>query len=44
MKIYGPDGRPLTKPLDASAEGILYADISLDKIGETKMIADMTGN
>ncbi|KAF4603104.1 hypothetical protein EYR38_003509 [Pleurotus pulmonarius] len=42
--IYGPDGRPLTKPLDPSAEGILYADISLDKIGESKMIADMTGN
>ncbi|KAF9492682.1 carbon-nitrogen hydrolase [Pleurotus eryngii] len=42
--IYGPDGRTLTKPLESSAEGILYADISLDKIGETKMIADMTGN
>ncbi|KAL4264948.1 carbon-nitrogen hydrolase superfamily protein [Pleurotus pulmonarius] len=42
--IYGPDGRPLTESLEPSAEGILYADISLDKIGEAKMMAEMTGN
>ncbi|KAK0476821.1 carbon-nitrogen hydrolase [Armillaria novae-zelandiae] len=42
--IYGPDGSALTEPVDAGAEVIIYADISLDKIAENKIVADIMGN
>lgn len=44
MQIYGPDGSALTEPVDADAEVIIYADISLDKIAENKVVADVMGN
>lgn len=39
-QIYGPDGSTLVDPVDPGVEAILYADISLDKIDEVKLIAD----
>ncbi|KAL0951367.1 hypothetical protein HGRIS_008068 [Hohenbuehelia grisea] len=42
--IYGPDGSHLTEPVDPGVEAILYAEISLDKIAEVKIVADMMGN
>lgn len=42
--IYGPDGSTLVDPVDPRVEAILYADISLDKIDEVKLIADNQGN
>ncbi|KAK4698569.1 nitrilase, partial [Phenoliferia sp. Uapishka_3] len=42
--IYGPDGSTLVEPVDPGVEAILYADISLDKIDEVKLIADNQGN
>ncbi|ELU37431.1 nitrilase, putative [Rhizoctonia solani AG-1 IA] len=38
--IYGPDGSQLVEPVDPGVETILYADISLDKIDEVKLVAD----
>ncbi|KAG8790773.1 hypothetical protein FRC12_011055 [Ceratobasidium sp. 428] len=40
MKIYGPDGSQLVEPVDPGVEAILYAEISLDKIDEVKLVAD----
>lgn len=40
FQIYGPDGSTLVDPVDPGVEAILYADISLDKIDEVKLIAD----
>ncbi|KAG8703403.1 hypothetical protein FRC09_004182 [Ceratobasidium sp. 395] len=42
--IYGPDGSQLVEPADPGVEAILYADISLDKIDEVKLVADNQGN
>ncbi|KAF8879549.1 nitrilase [Mucidula mucida] len=42
--IYGPDGGALTEPVDPGVETIVYADISLSKIGEVKLVADTMGN
>ncbi|KAJ8454088.1 hypothetical protein ONZ45_g19441 [Pleurotus djamor] len=42
--VYGPDGSTLTKPVDPGEEAILYADISLSKIAEVKIVADTMGN
>ncbi|KAJ7583016.1 carbon-nitrogen hydrolase [Mycena floridula] len=42
--IYGPDGSQLSKTVDAGVETIVYADISLDKINEVKLVADTMGN
>ncbi|THV07653.1 carbon-nitrogen hydrolase [Dendrothele bispora CBS 962.96] len=42
--IYGPDGSTLADPVDPGQEAILYADISLDKINEVKLVADTMGN
>ncbi|KAJ8702439.1 hypothetical protein PTI98_001151 [Pleurotus ostreatus] len=42
--IYGPDGSTLTEPVDPGVEAILYAEISLDKIAEVKIVADTMGN
>ncbi|KAK0505197.1 carbon-nitrogen hydrolase [Armillaria luteobubalina] len=44
MQIYGPDGSALTEPVDAGVEAIVYADISLDKIAENKIVTDIMGN
>ncbi|PBK77423.1 carbon-nitrogen hydrolase [Armillaria solidipes] len=42
--IYGPDGAALTDPVDPGKEVVLYANISLDKIDEVKLVADIMGN
>lgn len=42
--IYGPDGSALTELVDPGKEVIVYADISLDKINEVKLVADIMGN
>ncbi|GAW06039.1 carbon-nitrogen hydrolase [Lentinula edodes] len=42
--IYGPDGSALTEPLDPGKEAIAIAEISLDKINEVKIVADIMGN
>ncbi|KAK7064330.1 cyanide hydratase [Favolaschia claudopus] len=42
--IYGPDGSTLAKAKDAGVEEIIYADISLSKIDEVKIVADVLGN
>lgn len=44
VKIYGPDGSQLAKSVDPGVEAIVYADISLDKIDEVKLVADIMGN
>jgi hypothetical protein len=44
LQIYGPDGSQLTKPVDPGTEAIVYADISLSKIDEVKIVADIMGN
>ncbi|KAJ7293450.1 nitrilase [Mycena rebaudengoi] len=44
VAIYGPDGSQLTKPVDPGTEAIVYADISLSKIDEVKIVADIMGN
>ncbi|CAE6341100.1 unnamed protein product [Rhizoctonia solani] len=38
--IFGPDGASLAEPIDPGKEGILYANISLDRIDDVKLIAD----
>ncbi|HXV98046.1 MAG TPA: carbon-nitrogen hydrolase family protein [Anaerolineae bacterium] len=42
--IYGPDGRPLAKPLPENEEGLLYADIDLGMISIAKAAADPAGH
>lgn len=42
--IYGPDARPLCKPLPETEEGLLYADIDLGSIGVAKAAYDPTGH
>lgn len=42
--IYGPDGSTLAPPVDPGTEAVLYAEISLDKISEVKIVADTMGN
>jgi len=42
--IYGPDGRPLAKPLPEKEEGLLYADIDLGMISIAKAAADPAGH
>lgn len=44
MQIYGPDGSTLAKATDPGVEQIVYADISLSKIDEVKLVADTMGN
>lgn len=43
-QIYGPDGSQLAESVDPGVEAIVYADISLDKINEVKLVADIMGN
>ncbi|KAL0578524.1 hypothetical protein V5O48_003467 [Marasmius crinis-equi] len=42
--IYGPDGSELTKPLDPTEEGIIYADIDLDQRLPAKLAIDTVGH
>ncbi|PWY86639.1 carbon-nitrogen hydrolase [Aspergillus heteromorphus CBS 117.55] len=42
--VFGPDGRKLTEPVDATTETIIYADLDMDQIVATKMFADGTGH
>ncbi|MBL7203381.1 MAG: carbon-nitrogen hydrolase family protein [Desulfobacteraceae bacterium] len=42
--IFGPDGRPLAKPLPEDVEGIIYADIDLGMISIAKSAADPVGH
>ena len=44
FQIYGPDGSQLAKSVDPGEEAIVYAEISLDKINEVKLVADTMGN
>ncbi|KAK0195005.1 carbon-nitrogen hydrolase [Armillaria mellea] len=44
FKIPGRWFFSLTEPVDADAEVIIYAEISLDKIGENKIVIDIMGN
>ena len=44
VQIYGPDGSQLAEPIDPGVKAIVYADISLDKINEVKLVADIMGN
>lgn len=43
-RIYGPDSRLLTEPLDPGAEGIVYADIDLESIALAKNVVDPAGH
>lgn len=42
--IYGPDGSPLSDPLDEHQEGILYADVDLSLIANAKASLDPVGH
>ena len=42
--IFAPDGRPITKPLPETAEGILYADIDIGMLGIAKNAMDPVGH
>jgi predicted amidohydrolase len=42
--VFGPDGRRLTRALDSTTEGIIYADLDMDQIVSTKIFADATGH
>ncbi|MET9853617.1 carbon-nitrogen hydrolase family protein [Streptomyces sp. NPDC006450] len=41
--IFGPDGRPVTEPL-VDAEGIVYAEIDLNRCIQPKQMHDITGH
>lgn len=43
-RIFGPDGRPLGKPLDDHAEGLVVADIDLSLIDLAKNATDPAGH
>jgi predicted amidohydrolase len=42
--IFGPDGRLLSKPLSATEEGIVYADLDMHDIHKTKAFVDVLGH
>lgn len=42
--IYGPDGRPLAKPLAPTETGILYAELDLGMISLAKAAGDPAGH
>lgn len=42
--IFGPDGRPLVEPLGAGVEGILYAEVDLEKKALAKQNVDVVGH
>ncbi|MET1154637.1 nitrilase-related carbon-nitrogen hydrolase [Arthrobacter sp.] len=43
-RIYGPDSRLLTEPLDPSQEGLVYADLDLSLIDLAKNSVDPSGH
>ncbi|WP_304454854.1 carbon-nitrogen hydrolase family protein [Nocardiopsis sp. YSL2] len=43
-RVYGPDGRRLTEPLDEHTEGLVLADIDLGLIDLAKNAADPVGH
>jgi aliphatic nitrilase len=43
-RIFAPDGEPLTEPLDEHTEGLLYAEIDLDRIPLAKSAFDPAGH
>ncbi|KAL4878093.1 carbon-nitrogen hydrolase [Aspergillus karnatakaensis] len=42
--VYGPDGRRLTEPLPEKEEGLVYADLNLDMILNSRMFLDSVGH
>jgi nitrilase len=42
--VYGPDGRPLTKPLPADQEGFIYAELPMDMLVSMRHFADPVGH
>lgn len=42
--IFGPDGAPLTEPLDPGEEAIVYADIDLKDRIKAKQNLDIVGH
>lgn len=42
--IFGPDGRPISRPLAPDEEGLVYADVDLSTISLAKAAADPTGH
>jgi aliphatic nitrilase len=42
--IFGPDGRPIAKPLAPDQEGLVYADIDLSTLSLAKAAADPAGH
>ncbi len=42
--IFGPDGKPLAKPLPEKEEGIIYADVDLGMISLAKAAGDPVGH
>lgn len=43
-RIFGPDGKSLSEPLDPVAEGLLYAEVDLGSIAIAKSFADPVGH
>lgn len=42
--VFGPDGRPLTKPLPADQEGFVYAELPMDLLISLRHFADPIGH
>jgi predicted amidohydrolase len=42
--IYGPDGKHLAGPLDPNREGIVFAEIDIERIIDEKLQHDIAGN
>ena len=42
--VFGPDGRKLTKALETTEEGIIYADLDMSEIVKCKTFADPIGH
>ena len=42
--VFGPDGRKLSEALEASEEGIIYADLDMNEIMKCKTFADPIGH
>ncbi|OAL39845.1 hypothetical protein AYO20_00757 [Fonsecaea nubica] len=43
-RVFGPDGRQLTKDSDPYHDGLIYCDIDLDLIDRAKTLADPVGH
>lgn len=42
--IYGPDGRQLSKDIEETEEGILYAELDFDEVLRSKSFVDVVGH